>query len=131
MTMRSANVMESSICDPPKPRLTTLWPGKSRASVFQSRTLELPTNRVALRGGGLVLSAASKALISASHFAGPTSVETAGFWASELAVSADSNASAEPRLLGNVRVTMGKLCRKDGQLKVHCLRWFFLFPSVI
>jgi shikimate kinase len=68
--IRSANAVESSICEPPKPRLTTLDSGKSCAKVFHSRMEELPTNTIVSRGGGLVLSAASKAWISASHFDG-------------------------------------------------------------
>src|SRR5262249_23646877 len=42
-------------------------PGKSFTKSFHRRMLELPTNKIALAGGGLVLSAASKALISLSH----------------------------------------------------------------
>src|ERR1035437_3897030 len=42
-------------------------PEKSCARVFQSRMLELPTNRTALRGGGWVRSAAAKAAISDSQ----------------------------------------------------------------
>ena len=55
---------ESMICEPPKPRLMTRWSGKSEASVFHKRMLELPTNRMAPRGGGFVASVAVKALIS-------------------------------------------------------------------
>src|SRR5579872_6155803 len=65
--IRSAKAVESAIFDPPNPRLMTLWPGKSWASVFQIRMLELPTKRIAPWGGGLVRSLASKALISGSH----------------------------------------------------------------
>src|SRR5213594_3552043 len=54
------------ICEPPKPRLMTRCFGKSSASVVQRRMLELPMNSAAPVGGGLVLSAASKARISFS-----------------------------------------------------------------
>src|ERR1039458_3850040 len=65
--MRSTNVTESDRCDPPKPRLRTLCPGNVAARFVQSRMLELPTNRIASWGGGLVLSAAAKARISFSY----------------------------------------------------------------
>src|SRR2546430_12363541 len=67
MTMRSTNATESMICEPPNPRLMTLYSWKSSASVFHCRMLELPMNSTAPCGGGLVLSAASNALISDSH----------------------------------------------------------------
>src|SRR5579859_1449635 len=65
--MRSANAMESESCDPPNPRLITCLSGKHCARLVQNRMLELPTNRIAPCGGGLVLSLASNALISFSH----------------------------------------------------------------
>src|SRR5208282_1308267 len=65
--MRSTNATESDRCDPPNPRLMTLCRGKTCARFVQSRMVELPINRLAPRGGGLVLSASSNALISFPH----------------------------------------------------------------
>src|SRR5271169_170009 len=81
MTMRSTKATESDSCDPPKPRLSTLCPGKVCARFAQSRMLELPINSTAPWGGGLVLSAASKARMSFPHCASGDGFVTAVGWA--------------------------------------------------
>src|ERR1035438_7086668 len=79
--MRSTNATESESCDPPEPRLKTLCPGKACATAVQRRMVELPMNRIASWGGGLVLSAASKARISCSHRASGGCFFSAAVWA--------------------------------------------------
>src|SRR5687767_2688781 len=70
MTMRSAYWVLWAIRDPPNPRLMTGTPGKSSASVFHRRMLELPTNSTPPGAGGFSASAASKARMSFSNGAG-------------------------------------------------------------
>src|SRR5438128_4225850 len=64
---RSAKWVESTISDPPNPRLMTRRFGKSSAKVFQSFIVEDPMKSCAPLGGGLVRSVCSKAEISFSH----------------------------------------------------------------
>src|ERR1041385_2838817 len=65
--MRSAKWVESTISEPPKPRLMTGCSGKSCARGFQKRMVEEPMKRCAALVGGLVRSISSKAEISFSH----------------------------------------------------------------
>src|SRR6266567_4127028 len=66
--IRTAKWVQSTICDPPKPRLITRCFGKSCASVFQRRMVEEPVNSTAPFGGGLARAICSYAEISFSHF---------------------------------------------------------------
>src|SRR6266576_5475633 len=65
--IRSAKWVESTISEPPNPRLMTRRSGKSSARVFQSFIVEEPMKRSPPLGGGLVRSDCSKAEISFSH----------------------------------------------------------------
>ena len=94
--MRSAYQVLSRISEPPKPRLITLTPGKSLASVSQSRIDELPMNSTAPLGGGEAASRSANPCMSRSQAAWETCSgmlgEAAGDGAVGLLAQAASNA---------------------------------------
>src|ERR1035438_4806855 len=109
--MRSTNVTESDRCDPPKPRLRTLCPGKACARFVQSRMLELPTNRTAFWGGGLVLSAVSKARISFSYRASGGCFFSAAGWASRERFRTGQIIRATQALEQRIRARISRYCK--------------------
>src|ERR1035437_3103056 len=104
------NATESDTSEPPKPRLSTLWPGKACARFLQRRILELPMNRTAPRGGGLVLSAASNARMSFSHRASGGGFVSVPVWAKSDRFRASPIARADHVLDGRNRVRMRRYC---------------------
>src|SRR5437867_11766051 len=79
--------------------------------------LELPANTMALCGGGLVLSPASKALMAGSQRDGAELVGATGFWASEAAFSAKQTGIDAQILRRIVRVVMDRLCATEDQVE--------------
>src|ERR1035441_3619029 len=108
--MRSTNATESDSCDPPNPRLSTLCPGKAWARFVQRRMLELPINSTAPWGGGLVLSAASKARMSFPHCASGDCFFSAAVWAERERLRAAPIARADQVLNQKKRARMSGYC---------------------
>src|SRR5580765_1224647 len=92
--MRSAKWVESTISDPPNPRLITLYSGKSWASDFHIVIVEAPTNRIAFLGGGFARSAVSKAAMSRSQRAKSCALAAPFAW---LLLAAGADGAKPPR----------------------------------